>query len=287
MDFYSFKQRVGICNLVIGILLMQIPTLVTYAQSSPKPILPKLSSKQLLEKELCNIAKPFTVRVQQGNYWGSGILAQKQGTQYTIVTNGHVLTKEAESYTIETYDGKKHRATLLVRFDHGKLSGTDLAILQFNSPANYEVAIFSKWAEREKVMAAGFPLDASPSLPRSFMCSQYGQVSRRLEQPMQNGYQLGYFLNIRQGMSGGPLLNGEGKVVGINGMSNPAIFINPDLYLYRNGKRVSESFGLPHDKALNLLSTSSWAISSEDIVYLSPSGLNLKITSNETSNSSN
>lgn len=281
MNFYSFKLRVCIGSLFVGMLLIQIPALIAYAQSSLKPVSSELSSKQLSEKELCNKAKLFTVKVLQGNFWGSGILVKKQGTQYTLVTNGHVLTREAESYTVETHDGKKHQAFVLVRFDHGKLTGKDLAILQFNSPVNYEVATLTQWAEGEKVMAGGFPLDADPSLPRGFMCTQFGQVSRRLQQPMQNGYQLGYFLSIRNGMSGGPLLNAQGTVIGINGMSNPAIFINPDLYLYRNGARVSDSLGLPPDKALELLSNSSWAIPSEDIVYLSPNALNLTLKSSQ------
>jgi hypothetical protein len=43
---------------------------------------------------------------------------------------------------------------------------------------------------------------------------------------------------------------------------------------------------LPSAEAMNLLSNSSWAIPSEKIVYLSPSGLNLKLDSDKDSNSS-
>ncbi|MBR8837247.1 MAG: trypsin-like peptidase domain-containing protein [Stigonema ocellatum SAG 48.90 = DSM 106950] len=287
MRFCWLNLRVCIGYFLSGVILIQTPHLTSYAQSSFKNVLPQLSSKELSQKQLCDVAKLFTVKVIQGNSWGSGILVQKQGRQYTLVTNGHVLTQEKEKYTVETHDGKKYEAFVLVRFDHVKLTGADLAILQFNSPTNYEVATLAKWTKGEKVMASGFASDATNSLFQRFMCTQVGQVSRRLEQSMQLGYQLGYFLSIRNGMSGGSLLNTQGKVVGINGMAEPAIFRNPDIYLYRNGSRVSESLGLPADKALDLLSNSSWAIPSEKFVELSHSTLNLTISSSNTSNVGN
>lgn len=248
------------------------------AQNPLKLIFPKVTVQPLSQKELCQIAKTITVKVLNQESWGSGILISKKGdSKYSLLTNGHVLKDNKHTFTIETSDGQKHTASLLVRFDHSQAKGSDLAILQFDSYKPYKTAKFAQWTAPEKVMAAGFPLapESSQSDLQGLTCTPLGIISRRLDKPMQNGYQLGYFLTVQNGMSGGPLLSDHGQVVGINGMAEPAIFINPDVYLYRDGKRVSETLGLSPDKALKLLSTSSWAISAETFVDLAPQGLKI------------
>ena len=284
MKFKLLTLKITAACLLIA-LLTQTSNIITHAQINIGNVLPGTSSESLSKEKLCSIAKLISVKIGKGENWGSGILVQKQGTRYTVITNGHVLNGE-EKYVVQTSDEKKHEASLLVRFDHGKSTGNDVAFLQFNSSVNYQEATLTKWAEGENVLAAGFPAQPQPSLPQGFLCTQLEQVSRRLAKPMQNGYQLGYSLTIQNGMSGGLLLNEKGKVVGMNGMGLPVLFTNPDIYLYTDGKRVSESLGLPSAEAMNLLSNSSWAIPSEKIVYLSPSGLNLKLDVDKDSNSS-
>jgi S1-C subfamily serine protease len=285
MKFNSSTLNVCVGCLFI-VLSTQTPNIITHAQVGFDNLLARLSSEPLSRDQLCSIAKLISVKIGKGENWGSGILVKKHGTRYTVLTNGHVLKEGEEKYIIQTPDGQKHEASLLVRFDHGKSTGNDMAFLQFDSTVNYQVAALAKWAVGENILAGGFPLQPDPSLPQGFLCTQLEQVSRKLEQPMQNGYQLGYFLTIYKGMSGGLLLNEKGRVVGMNGMGQPVLFTNPDIYLYTDGKRVSESLGLPSAEAMNLLSNSSWAIPSEKIVYLSPSGLNLKLDSDKDSNSS-
>ncbi|NEQ40525.1 MAG: trypsin-like peptidase domain-containing protein, partial [Okeania sp. SIO3I5] len=88
---------------------------------------------------------------------------------------------------------------------------------------------------------------------------------------------IGYNLSIYNGMSGGPLLNNYGQLVGIIGMGEPIIFVNPDIYLYRDGSRVTDSLAVSPEQALDFLSSLSWAIPSETLVDLSPSGLELNL----------
>lgn len=288
MKLTRFIVRVFFSSFLVGILLANIPNLISCAQGNRN----NLSSEQTLEKlsqnELCKIAKPITVKVLSDNTWGSGILVGKEDSRYSLITNGHVLKGEKEFFTIETPDNQQHNASLIVRFDHGEATGNDLAILQFDSPLNYQTATFTEWDEPEKVMAAGFPLDPEPSLSdnQGFMCTPLAKVFRKLDRPMQKGYQLGYFLSIRNGMSGGPLFNDQGQVVGINGMGDLAIFSNPDIFLYRDGSRVSESINLPSAQALELLASASWAIPSESIIYFLPDGLNLTLDSDSITSSS-
>ncbi len=277
-------MKVSFSLKTINILSIFLAALLLFGLSqniapSNHPFLPKKTAGQ----KVCKTAAEITVKILSGEGWGSGILVQKQGDVYTAVTNGHVLKDKAEKFIVKTPDDGEYEASLLVNFHHGEATGNDLAILQFNSPKNYAVASLGKWEAGERVMAAGFPIDFNsvPSNNAGFTCTKLGDVSRKLARPMRSGYQIGYNLTIYNGMSGGPLLNNGGKLVGIIGMGEPIIFVNPDVYLYPDGSRVTESLGGSAEEGLAFLSSLSWAISSETLVYLSPAGLQLTFDSGE------
>jgi len=236
---------------------------------------------QISEKSFCQTAAKFTVKIISGQGWGTGILVQKQENVYTLVTNGHVLKDKMEKFVVETEEGQQYQGSLLVNFHHGKVTGHDLAILQFNSQKSYPIASLVRWQKGERVMAVGFPMDVNVTNSKKggLTCTKFGEVSKYLAKPMRSGYQIGYKLTIFNGMSGGPLLNNDGQLVGIIGIGQPIIFVNPDIYLYKDGSRVTESLGTSLEEALDFLSSLSWAIPSETLVDLSPSGLDLNLDS--------
>jgi S1-C subfamily serine protease len=241
-----------------------------YYQSNIKGLLYRFNNVFSVRSQPCDQAKLFTVKVKQGEGWGSGFILNKQGVKYTVVTNGHVLTTQ-NKYKIETYNKKEYTAIVLHRFDKDKLKGDDVAVLQFDSYDDYPVAKLESLVKiGQKVVASGFPLETSPDRPLGFFCTELSELSFTLAKPMEEGYQLGYFSSLPNGMSGGPLLNSDGKVVGINGKTDPTIFINPNLYRYKDGSLVNES--------LDLLSSSSWAIPTKTIVNLTSKFINLNNT---------
>ncbi|NEO55596.1 MAG: hypothetical protein F6K54_22485 [Okeania sp. SIO3B5] len=71
------------------------------------------------------------------------------------------------------------------------------------------------------------------------------------------------------------VLNNAGQLVGIIGIGEPIIFVNPDIYLYKDGSRVTKSLALSPGATLDFLSSLSWEIPSETLVDLSSSGLEL------------
>lgn len=206
------------------------------------------STKSALSVRLDQLAKSITVKVFSGNNWGSGILLQKQGMIYTVVTNRHVLSLLKPPYQIQTSDGRIHPAYLpatALQFD-----GNDLALLQFRSVnQTYTVATLKTsdtLSEGDKVFAAGFPFDKP-----GFVLTK-GRVSLLSHQALEQGYQIGYTNNIQKGMSGGPLLNFQGEVVGINGMHAYPLWGDP--YVYRDGslpsidmrdRMISLAFAIP------------------------------------------
>jgi WD40 repeat protein len=163
------------------------------------------------------IAKQIMIRIDGANT-GTGVIVDRQGNTYTVLTNWHVV-KEAGTYTIQTADGKTYQ----VNSDRIKqLPQVDLAELTFTSDRTYRVAQLGnsdKIPEGTTVYAAGW---IAPDRTCSERCDRYpsGQLIGRLP-TAKDGYSWVYSNVIKPGMSGGPVLDEEGRLVGINGQAIP------------------------------------------------------------------
>ncbi|MDJ1180231.1 serine protease [Roseofilum sp. BLCC_M91] len=194
--------------------------------------------------QIQTIARSITVKVASGQSWGSGILIQRQGSTYTVLTNEHVL-RLGNSYQISTPDGRVYPAQVR---SVGEFDGNDLALLQFNSAQSYPIATLASASAisiGDATYASGFPAD------REEFTFTTGQVSYLLPKPFKLGYQLGYSNDIFKGMSGGPLLNRYGEVVGINGKHKYPLWGN--TYIFRDGSTPTAAVRQEMD-------SSSWAI---------------------------
>lgn len=227
------------------------PSILTQITSSIKPQ-QELSIKQLQQK-----SKLITVKVLSNNSWGSGFIIQQQGQVYIVITNEHVLSP-GKQHRIQTADGRIYSSSLLgsIRFND------DLALIQFRSTnIIYPVAIVKEASNLEvgnRVFAAGLPFDINPSKSGKFELT-IGKISDLLKEPLVGGYQIGYTNNVKRGMSGGPLLNIHGEVVGINGMPKYPLLGNP--YVFKDGSTVS-------DARWEEMSHLSWAIPTSKFIHL-------------------
>lgn len=189
-------------------------------------------------KELKSLAKSITVKIISENGWGSGIILKREKKVYTIVTNQHVLDTNYKSYLIQTPDGLFYQAN---QIENEGFQGNDLALLKFRSTnSNYTVASIENSATLspgDKTFAAGFSaLEKTQYIELLFT---RGKISILSDRPLEKGYQIGYTNLIKKGMSGGPLLNIYGQVVGINGMHAYPLWGDP--YVYRDGSQPTES----------------------------------------------
>lgn len=158
------------------------------------------------------VAQQITVRIQ-GPKGGSGVILEKQGNTYYILTNWHVVDK-AGDYEVVTPDGKAHSVSYsLVR----RMPGADLAIVPFSSTQSYPLAQLanSPATKGNKAYVAGWPISGG-SLRQPIFLATEGQLTGR--QTAWNGYTLVYNNLVRAGMSGGPVLDDAGRVVAINGI---------------------------------------------------------------------
>ncbi len=163
--------------------------------------------------EIKAIAEKITVRIS-GPEAGSGVIVEKEGSIYTVVTNEHVVDTTGK-YTIQTQDGRRYpvKSNQVTR-----LYGVDLAVFQFQSNQNYQTANIAnsdKVTEGSTVYAAGWADTDAVCLQRCFQ-SRPGNLSVRLTNA-KDGYSWIYTNSIKRGMSGGAVLDKKGRLVGING----------------------------------------------------------------------
>ncbi|MBH8573746.1 trypsin-like peptidase domain-containing protein [Nostocaceae cyanobacterium CENA369] len=162
----------------------------------------------LTPTQVSYIAEQITVRID-GTNTGSGVIIDRQGNNYTILTCWHVVQLQG-NYTVYTPDGKQYT------INHSqvkRLPNVDLAVFQFSSNQNYRVAEKGN-SEQVKlgttIYVAGYPQGTSDIDFRS------GAISRLVTKP-KDGYAFVYDVGGFPGMSGGAILDEQGKLVAIHG----------------------------------------------------------------------
>ncbi len=175
----------------------------------------------LTGEEVNDIAREVTVliRGKDPSVHGSGVLISRSDKTYYVLTAYHVVN-EPDEYRIITPDKQAYQLDLnKVK----RLPNVDLAVIEFTSDNEYKLAKFANSdlaKEGGSVFVSGWPapgLVGNTSGNSTIRQFTGGQISGLLEQPY-NGYKLVYTNVTRRGMSGGPVFDVGGRVVGIHGL---------------------------------------------------------------------
>ena len=173
---------------------------------------------QALSPEQINLrAKQITVRID-GSGVGSGVIINQSDNIYAVLTNWHVVQNPGE-YTVQTIDGRKHPVNPA---EIQQLPGLDLAIVNFTTNQNYQVAEIGNSAqatEGQSIYFAGYPGELRQEDSRYYRFFSASLVGI-LPQSTQNGYALVYSGEAFPGMSGGPVLDRNARLIGLHGEAN-------------------------------------------------------------------
>jgi tetratricopeptide (TPR) repeat protein/S1-C subfamily serine protease len=171
-------------------------------------------------------ARQMTVRIEGGSD-GSGVIVARQGRTYYVLTAKHVVAdlktnKQYPTPQIVTYDQDRRSATSTVVAE-----GVDLAVVRFESSNNYPVARLGEYSQNDGDLAfvGGFPgrdkinsplwqWQLNPGVLRD---RERGKLQTQTNQSFSDGYDLLYSSISYGGMSGGPVLDTAGNVIGIHG----------------------------------------------------------------------
>jgi serine protease Do len=154
---------------------------------------------------------PFRAPAPRSQSTGSGFIYDAEGH---IVTNNHVVEK-ADNITVRMNDGKEFPAKVV-----GRDPDTDLAVIKIEADRPLQVAVFGDSDELKVGMFA-----IALGSPRGFEGSlSFGHISALGRENLaglaaqglrfQNLIQTDAAINL--GNSGGPLVNIDGEVIGIN-----------------------------------------------------------------------
>lgn len=150
---------------------------------------------------------------------GSGIIISKDGY---VMTNRHVVPSGASNITITTSDGTEYKDVSVV----GRDSVNDVAFLKINNVNNLPAIAIgdsSKVSVGQQVVAIGNALGEFQNTVTSGIISGLGrplqasggdQTSQSSTENLENLFQTDAAIN--EGNSGGPLLNLNGEVIGID-----------------------------------------------------------------------
>ena len=152
----------------------------------------------------------FFMEVQPKEGTGSGLVID--GEKGIILTNLHVI-QDAQKIEISLADGKSYAARLL-GFDREY----DIAVLQLKNPPKDLVSLdfsdSSKVEIGQRVLAIGNPFGLGRSLTTGIVSSLDRSVKSPTGTVMRGLIQTDAAIN--PGNSGGPLLDADGRVIGIN-----------------------------------------------------------------------
>jgi S1-C subfamily serine protease len=171
-----------------------------------------------------DIAAQITVRIEdkQGHN-GSGVIISRSGNTYLVITAAHVVqNKEGESIVRSIVTPSQERIPLRVSQVTILNKDLDIALVKFTSTQNYRIAEIANYRYQNKdwVFVSGFP-GQDPKRRRKLSIGtirdrEHVDFEVKDKVSLSKGNNLVYTNLSLPGMSGGAVLDRQGRLMGIN-----------------------------------------------------------------------
>lgn len=206
------------------------------------------SSWQYSYDEMCNMRiyekiGPSVVAISSSKPLGSGGHETERGSGFVLSDNGYLMTNAhvvegADAITVSLSDESTMDASIV-----GISSIDDLAVLRISTDEKLSAVSLGKSQDLkvgQKILSIGNPFGYDRTLSVGVVSGLGRSVKTETGKVIMNAIQSDTAVN--PGSSGGPLINGQGEVVGINS----SIFST-------TGTSQGISFAIPIDTAISLL----------------------------------
>jgi putative serine protease PepD len=161
----------------------------------------------------------ITVKTSRPTPFGGSQSAQAQGSGFVYDGQGHIVTNDhvvagASSVSVKFWNGRTYDAQVV-----GTDPSTDLAVLKVDAPASLLDALplgdSSSVSVGDGVVAIGSPFGLEETVTSGIVSALHRQMTSPNNFTIDDSIQTDAAIN--HGNSGGPLLNADGQVIGVNG----------------------------------------------------------------------
>jgi serine protease Do len=182
------------------------------------------TSNECIKQKAKEITAKISLKGNEVKYSASASIIGKNKNKYFVLTNSHVVRglqevgSESQGIQIKTHDGQIYIAHIDKKIEFQKY---DLALLWFESDKSYTIPTLSDSQQikaGDSLFVSGFKCKENGACNEDYrFTSGQAFIDILKLEPLNAGYQIGYTNQIEKGMSGGPILDGSGKLIGING----------------------------------------------------------------------
>jgi putative serine protease PepD len=191
---------------------------VTATDATPAASSDSLSVEEIYERSAESVVEITTSGATQPTPFGGRATPQSQGSGFVYDDEGHVITNQhvvdgASTVSVTLSSGKRYDATVV-----GTDPSTDLAVLKVDAPASelepLSLADSDEVKVGEGVVAIGSPFGLEQTVTTGIVSALHRQITAPNDFAIDDAIQTDAAIN--HGNSGGPLLNLDGEVIGVN-----------------------------------------------------------------------
>jgi putative serine protease PepD len=179
---------------------------VTVAGSESTAARKSLSVNQVYQAAYKGVVEITVTSAGAATPFGESDTQQAQGSGFVYDDAGHIITNQhvvdgAESISVKFWNGKTYKATVV-----GEDASTDLAVLTLGDSSKVSVG--------DGVVAIGSPFGLEETVTSGIVSALHRSMSAPNHFAINDSIQTDAAIN--HGNSGGPLLNLQGRVIGVN-----------------------------------------------------------------------